>query len=247
MSVLKVRRELNTLLYEKKIDEQLVTGRISDYSMYRSVCNGNIDVVKKELVQGVLSFDADERIFSKDRNQNKKYHFMLAASTLADACVACGMGKSEAYAIADIYILKADECRKMEVLTNLFADMCMDYTERVQEIRKEKVISLHVRKCIQYIYENLGVDLSIKALAQIIDLNPTYLSRLFKQEVGISLKQFVKEAKIDTAQNLLRYSEISYLLIATSLGYSSQSKFISAFKDVVGVTPKVFRERYYLP
>lgn len=97
-----------------------------------------------------------------------------------------------------------------------------------------------------YIYENLGSDLSINRLAQILNLNATYLSRLFKQEVGISLKHFVKEARIDTAQNLLRYSEKTYLLIATSLGYSSQSKFISAFKDVVVVTPKEYRERYYM-
>jgi AraC-like DNA-binding protein len=123
--------------------------------------------------------------------------------------------------------------------------MCLDFTERMQEIRKEAVISLHIRKCIDYIYENLGADLSVKTLAKAAELNPAYLSRLFRQETGIPLKRFVKEARVDTAQNLLRYSNLSYLVISTSLGFSTQSVFIAVFKEITGMTPKVYREKYY--
>lgn len=246
VSILKVRKELNAYLYRQKMDGQLISERIHNYSMYESVCSGDIETVKTDLDRGTLTFIADERVFSKDNLRNIRYHYMLAASTLAEACIDCGMGKSEAYAIADIYMLKADECKKAERINELFYDMCLDYTERIHEMRKESAISLHVRKCIEYIYENLGSDLSIKALARVVNLNSTYLSRLFKQEVGIALKQFIKEARVDTAKNLLSYSDKTYLVIATSLGYSSQSKFISAFKNVVGVTPKVYRETHYM-
>jgi len=246
VSILKVRKELNAYLYRQKMDEQLISERIHNYSMYESVCSGDIETVKIDLEQGNLTFIVDERVFSKDNFRNIRYHYMLAASTLAEACIDCGMGKSEAYAIADIYMLKADECKKEERINELFYDMCLDYTERIHEMRKESAISLHVRKCIEYIYENLGSDLSINALARVVNLNSTYLSRLFKQEAGIALKQFIKEARVDTAKNLLSYSDKTYLVIATSLGYSSQSKFISAFKNVVGVTPKVYREMHYM-
>lgn len=124
--------------------------------------------------------------------------------------------------------------------------MCMDFTERMYEIRKETIISLHIRKCIDYIYENLGADLSVKAVSTVIGLNSTYLSRLFRQEIGISLKQFVKEARVDTAKNLLTYSDISYSVISTSLGFSTQSVFIAVFKGITGVTPKVYREMNYM-
>lgn len=122
----------------------------------------------------------------------------------------------------------------------------MDFTERMYEIRKETIISLHIRKCIDYIYENLGADLSVKAVSTVIGLNSTYLSRLFRQEIGISLKQFVKEARVDTAKNLLTYSDISYSVISTSLGFSTQSVFIAVFKGITGVTPKVYREMNYM-
>ena len=123
--------------------------------------------------------------------------------------------------------------------------MCLDFTERMQEIRKDAVISLHIRKCIDHIYENLGADLSVKALAKVTELKPAYLSRLFRQETGVPLKRFVKEARVDTAQNLLRYSELPYSVISTSLGFSTQSVFIAVFKEITGMTPKVYREKYY--
>ena len=79
-----------------------------------------------------------------------------------------------------------------------------------------------------------------------MNLNATYLSRLFRKEVGISLKQFVKEARVDIAKNLLRYSNLSYLVISVSLGFSSQSSFIAVFKEITGVTPKVYREKNFV-
>lgn len=109
----------------------------------------------------------------------------------------------------------------------------------------DDAFSVHIRKCIDYIYENLGADLSVKTLAKAAELNPAYLSRLFRQEVGIPLTRFVKEARVDTAQNLLRYSDLSYLVISTSLGFSTQSVFIAVFKEITGMTPKVYRETYY--
>ena len=121
----------------------------------------------------------------------------------------------------------------------------MDFAERMREIRKENVISLHIRKCIDHIYENLGGDLSVRALAEVAGLNPTYLSRLFSKETGIPIKQFVAEARIDTAQNLLKYSDLSCPRISASLGFSSQSAFIAVFKRITGMTPKVYRERFY--
>lgn len=118
----------------------------------------------------------------------------------------------------------------------------MDFAERMREIRKQSVISLHVRKCIDYIYEHLQQDLTVNALAAYCGLNPSYLSRLFFRETGIHVKQFVLNAKIDTAQNLLKYTDLSYLDIAISLGFSSQSLFIATFRKISGTTPKKYRE-----
>ena len=157
-----------------------------------------------------------------------------------------GMGHYEAYTLADIYIRKGDKCRTYEGLLELMQELQLDFTERMQEIRKQHIISLYARKCIDYIYEHLREDLTVNSLAVYCGLNPSYLSQLFYTETGTHLKEFVLNPKIDTAQNLLKYSDLSYLDISVSLGFSSQSSFIYAFRKITGTTPKRFREQYYV-
>lgn len=53
--------------------------------------------------------------------------------------------------------------------------MCLDFAKRIQEIKKENVASAHIRKCIDHIYEDLGADLSVKELADLTNLNVSYL------------------------------------------------------------------------
>lgn len=100
--------------------------------------------------------------------------------------------------------------------------MQLYFAKRMRELKKENVISIHVRKCIDYIYEHLHEDLSLNVLSDYTGLNPSYLSKLFLKEKGVSLKDFVTSAKINTAENLLKYSDFSSLDISLALGYSSQ-------------------------
>lgn len=59
------------------------------------------------------------------------------------------------------------------------------------------------RICI-YIEENLDQDLSLVRLADVIHFNPSYLSRLFKQERGINLSEYIEELRVRQAKDLLR-------------------------------------------
>lgn len=244
--IMKTRNELNTCLYLQKMDGLTTPHYIDESAQYSEVQNGDVNAVRNRIENGDLTLISDVRILSDNSFRNSIYHFVLAASAIARACMEGGLGHDEAYTLSDIYTRKADHCQTIDSVHRLYKEMCLDFAERMHEIRKETVISLHVRKCIDYIYENLGGELSVKTLAGMTGLNPTYLSRLFSKETGISIKQFVKEAKVDTAQNLLRYSDLSYLEISISLGFSSQSAFIAVFKKMTGVTPKVYRERYCL-
>ena len=87
--------------------------------------------------------------------------------------------------------------------------------------------------------------ITIKELAEYTDLSPSYLSRLFKKELGISISDYISEKKIEKAENLLKYSDFTFIEIANYLAFSSQSHFIQTFKKAVGLTPKKYRDQYY--
>lgn len=237
------REELNARLYNQKTDAVTMPDHRCECAKYAAICKGKTETVSTQIKDGTLTMDCSVRTLSKNSLKNAVYHFVLSASAIAEACMEAGMGHDEAYTLSDLYILKADCCTATGDVHRLYGEMCLDFTERMQEIRKESVISLHIRRCIDHIYENLGADLSVKSLAREMKLSPAYLSKLFRDETGISLKRFVKEAKVDTAQNLLRYSDLTCLAISVSLGFSSQSAFISVFKEITGMTPKEYREQ----
>lgn len=241
-----VRKELNLRLYEQKMDENTLPHYADEYARYGAIQQGDTELAAVLTNNGTLQLQVNRRLLSENTVLNACYHFVIEATTLARVCMENGLSHDEAYTISDIYIRRLDRITTNEEVDQLYRQMCMDYAVRMGEIRKESAISHHVRKCIDYIYENLGGDLSIKVLATVAGLNSSYLSRLFSKEIGCPIKQFILAAKIDTAQNLLRHSKLSYSKIAFSLGFSSQSAFIAAFKKLTDMTPRAYREYHSL-
>lgn len=240
---MKARNELNYQLFIQKTSGIQRQPLFIELIQYEAICNGDLEAIRENLKQLPAQL---QRNLSDNPVRNGQYHMVIISSAVANACIQKGMGHDEAYTLADIYIRKADKSTSYEEILDLLAQLQMDFAERMQEIRKDHVVSIHVRKCIDYIYEHLRKDLTVNFLSSYCDLHPSYLSRLFFEETGIHLKTFVQNAKIDTAQNLLKYSDLSYLDISVALGYSSQSAFIYTFRKITGTTPKKFRETYYV-
>ena len=243
---MKARRELNECLYSQKAngrDSEVMSLPTNDYS---DICRGDVPEVQEKLSGQLLSLQNNKRVLSDDLLTNMKYLFVLESEEIAKSVISSGMGHDEAYALADIYSRKADICRDENGLSELYSDMCIDFAIRMAEIKKESAHSLHIRKCIAYIYQNQNADLSVKGLAAYLGLNPSYLSKLFSKEVGTTLKRFVTEARISTACDLLKSTDLPYIEIAYSLGFSTQSMFIRIFKAKMGVTPKMYRENAFI-
>lgn len=82
-------------------------------------------------------------------------------------------------------------------------------------------------------------------LAAYTGLSESYLSRVFKQNLGVSISDYIREKKIEKATHLLKYSDKPIIDIANYLSFSSQSHFIQIFEGFTGLTPKKYRDRYY--
>ena len=89
------------------------------------------------------------------------------------------------------------------------------------------------------------LEITINILAEYTGLSESYLSRVFKQNLGISISDYIREKKIEKATHLLRYSDKPIVDIANYLSFSSQSHFIQIFENYTGLTPKKYRDKYY--
>jgi len=99
-----------------------------------------------------------------------------------------------------------------------------------------------VRKVHSFIESNLSADLSLNQLADHVHLNPSYLSRLYKQMTGTGLSEHMSEVRDRKAKELLMVGHLRVHEIAASLGYNSSHAFSRFFKKQNGMTPQEYRE-----
>lgn len=83
--------------------------------------------------------------------------------------------------------------------------------------------TLSVKQVCQYINENISEDITLTQCADMVNLTPSYLSRLFKKEVGINFRDFVLRRKVEKAKSLCIESDIRVSEIAAAIGYSERN------------------------
>ena len=216
-----------------------------EYSFYAAVKAGDMDFVRKNLDQGDFTNPEGVGVLSKNPLTNMKYHFVVTTAMITRHCVEGGLELEQAYRLSDFYILKMDSCSTVKAVTELHSDMVLDFTGKMLLLQKNAIISKPIVLCTDYIYSHINERITINELADFTELSPSYLSRLFKQNLGISVSDYIREKKIEKATNLLKYSEISVIEIANYLAFSSQSHFIQTFEKYIGLTPKKYRDIHY--
>lgn len=131
--------------------------------------------------------------------------------------------------------------RNYKSVRNFFAD----YREAVEQLfaaldssgSKNSII----KEIYQYIQQNLSENLSLETLSKHVHVTPSYLSRLFKKDTGISLNTYISQKRIEKARNLLasahRITDISGMV-----GFESSKYFSQVFKKETGQTPQEYRQ-----
>lgn len=97
---------------------------------------------------------------------------------------------------------------------------------------------------VDYIKWSRSEPLKVSQIASHFSYNEKYLSHLFRQKSGITLKQYMLEQKMELAKFLLTDTNQNINEIAAQLGYKDSHNFMKSFKKIVGLTPTEFRNAY---
>ena len=214
----------------------------SEFSRYDDIKNGNVEKVRADFDDIRVHYYEGKGRLSDDLLRNNKYHFVIGAGIIARICIDGGMSHNIAYTLSDIYIRKCDRCTDPAEVIELTGALMLDFAERMREVRKTGSVSLHVRRTVDYIYQNLGTNLTLKMARDHEGLSPSYLSKVFAKEMNIPVKAYILKAKIMTSEPW--FSDYSIADIAASLGFSSQSAYSAAFRKQTGMTLCNTAKRY---
>ena len=95
-----------------------------------------------------------------------------------------------------------------------------------------------------YIDQNFRRSISLDDVSAFTGFSKYYFSRVFKQQLGISFSEYLRQKRIGTAEELLIHSDQSIQAIALASGFGSVATFNRVFRDVRGCTPSKYREIY---
>lgn len=115
-----------------------------------------------------------------------------------------------------------------------------DIYEQSISSHEDQIISIH--KVHDYLINHLDERITIEELSRKFLMNPTTLKALFKETYGDSIASHVKAHRLEHAATLLTSTEMTLNEIAHEVGYESQSKFSSAFKEAYNQLPSEYRK-----
>lgn len=106
--------------------------------------------------------------------------------------------------------------------------------------------SKKIADSIDYINKNLfNQSLSLTDIAESINVHKVYLCRIFKEETGENVTQYILNARIEKSKEIILSTNYKLYEISDKLGFNSPQQFSILFKKVTGITPNQFRDSYF--
>ena len=110
-------------------------------------------------------------------------------------------------------------------------------------LMEQKILSSPMSNILSYIKENYNKQITLSSVANEFHFNPSYLSRAFKENTGISFTKYVNKYRVVNAIKMLSENNKSITDIALLNGFSSLNNFCKVFKSNVGVSPLAYKKR----
>ncbi len=96
---------------------------------------------------------------------------------------------------------------------------------------------------VSFLQEHYREEISLSGIADRWFLNPAYLSRMFKNEIGIPFNEYVTKLRMDAAAKLLQDPQLKMSDISEMIGYANEKYFLKKFKEFYDCTPTEHRNR----
>lgn len=126
-----------------------------------------------------------------------------------------------------------------------YCELFVSLSKIISESRDElgKLKNHHVTSGLDYLVNFFSTNLSVEEIAGHVGISPRHFSRLFAQEMGMNVQEYLTIYRIKKAKEMLSNSDMDITQIAFSMGFNSSQYFTTCFKRIEHVTPKTYRQK----
>lgn len=160
---------------------------------------------------------------------------------LSRAAVEGGADIEEVFGLNYRYLSDIHSYKTVEELCFWLSNIMARFTDCVfnlADVRHKDTIY----KALDYIKRNFNKRITLEEVAGQVFLNPSYFSKIFKNEMKTTFVSYVNKIRINAAKNLLSDISIPLTDVSCMVGFEDQSYFTKVFKRATGVTPGKYRE-----
>ena len=99
----------------------------------------------------------------------------------------------------------------------------------------------HIINALKYINDNITLPLTLNNVCKKAHLSKEYTSRLFKQEMGLTVSEYINNQKLSLAKDMLTNQNMTIKSISATLGYENYTYFTKIFKEKFHISPQKMR------
>ena len=178
---------------------------------------------------------------TSDPVRNIKNYSIIVNTLLRKATEQGGVHPLYIDGVSTDFAKRIELIKSVEEGVSMHHEMIDRYCRLVKNHSMKKLSPL-VQKAIALVDFDITADLTLSRQAEILNVNASYLSTLFKKEMGTTLTEYVTKKRIEHASFLLISTNLQVQTIAQNCGIYDVNYFTKMFKKYTGKTPKEHRE-----
>ena len=166
---------------------------------------------------------------------------LVAITLYSRAAIEGGLYPDTAMTLTDRYFQAIEAADSIQEVGDITMTMQEDFVTRVHRIKTSNRYSKAILSTVEYIDLHKEDDIFLSDIAKELGYTEYYLSRKFKNEVGSTFKEYIRNVRLEYSKFLLTNEIIPVREISERLKFTSQSYFTDRFKEKYGITPNEYR------
>ena len=171
-----------------------------------------------------------------------KNELIVLAVLASRAAILGGVSPEGGYNMADYYIQRGEACETVNDVHACIFELLQTVIQRVRKCREGSQSALS-SACMEYVATHIFEKIRLDDMAQSLGYSGYYLSKKFKKETGIALKDYINREKVEYAKRLLSSTQASVMDVSERLAFSSPSYFGLVFQAQTGMTPGEYQNK----
>lgn len=231
---------------KNKMDNMLSAYQHPPSTLELELAKWMLETDKKKSREVLNKINSLERAYLSDVPiQSLQYSLICGCTCYTRTAIKGGVDSEIAFDTSDRYIMKIGKTNSIAGLKELAFAMLDEFIDLIQSAKEQKVSSSPIiNQLILYIHANIHRRITLGELAEQVHLHPSYVSQIFRREVGCGVSEFITANKILLIQKFLTETDLKMVDIAMAFEFSSAAHFSTFFKKHTGMMPRAYRSAY---